>query len=444
MNPAKMNPAKMNPVRSGWLVAAWSVWALVGCSTGEELDPAEGAMLEARSTLERDTSPDVSDASYGTLIADNNAFAFDLYHELATGSDNLFYSPLSISVALAMTYAGAKATTKAEMAAALHYSLPQAELHPAFNQLTLELDSRNIAPHQTTEGDDKSVRVSLVNAAWAQQGYEFVPTYLDTLAVHHGAGVKLLDFSADPAGSTDIINAWVAQQTEDKIQDLIPDGALDSLTRLVLTNTLYFYANWATVFDTDMTHDEVFHAPSGEVTVPTMHGSLDTAYAEGNGWQMAELPYDGEKLSMTIILPDAGRFDEIRNGLTADWFTQSSAAMQHGDLDVSLPKFRFTWGTTSLKPALEAFGMVDAFDGTRADFSGMATGEQLYIADVLHQAFVGVDESGTEAAAATAVIMFGNAEPAAELIVDRPFVFLIRDVTGTLLFVGQVTNPTAS
>ncbi len=434
----------MNRVRSGWLIAAWLVWALVGCNSVEgEPNPVEQTVDEARSTLERDTSPDVSDGNYETLIADNNAFAFDLYHELATGSDNLFYSPLSISVALAMTYAGARGTTESQMATALHYSLPQAELHPAFNRLTLDLDSRNIAPHSTPEGD-KTVQISLVNAAWAQHGYAFVPTYLDTLAVHHGAGVNLLDFHGDPAGSTHIINEWVAQQTEDKITDLIPDGALTADTRLVLTNTLYFYANWATPFATIHTNDQVFHAPSGDVTVATMAGDLVTAYAEGDGWQMAELPYDGDQLSMTILLPEAGRFDEIRNGLTADWLAQSSAAMEEGEIVVGLPKFKFSWGSTSLKPALEALGMVDAFGAGQADFSGMATGEQLCLADVLHKAFVGIDESGTEAAAATASIMFGNSEPVAELTVNRPFVFLIRDVSGTLLFVGQVTDPTAS
>jgi serpin B len=175
-----------------------------------------------------------------------------------------------------------------------------------------------------------------------------------------------------------------------------------------------------------------------------MHGTLSSDYAVGDGWQMADLPYDGNKLSMTIILPDAGRFDEICTGLTADWLAQSRATMQSTEIAVGLPKFRFTWGSTSLKPALQALGMVQPFDETQADFSGMTTEEQLYIADVIHKAFVGVDESGTEAAAATAVIMAGNAGPPVELTVDRPFVFLIRDETGTLLFVGQVTDPTAS
>jgi serpin B len=436
----------MKRAGGGWQRAAWAGLVLVGCGSGgggDEPAPVNETIQEARSSLDRDTHPSVSDPNYGTLIAGNNAFAFDLYHQLATGPDNLFYSPLSISVALAMTYAGAKSTTESQMATALHYGLPQAELHPAFDRLTLELDSRNVAPHSTDEGT-KSVRVSLVNAAWAEQGYQFVPAYLDTLAVSYGAGVKLLDFAHDPAGSTDIINQWVAEQTEQKIQDLIPDGAIDSLTRLVLTNTLYFYANWRTVFVKEYTSDAVFHAPAGDQSVPTMHNELGVAYAAGDGWQMADLPYDGDNLSMTIILPAAGRFDEIRGGLTADWLAQHSAAMQQQLLSVSLPKFKFTWGTTSLKPALQALGMVDAFSGAEADFSGMTTSEKLYIADVLHKAFVGVDESGTEAAAATAVIMEGNGEPGGELTVDRPFVFLIRDASGTVLFVGQVTSPTAS
>jgi len=416
-------------------------FGLAACGGDGVLSPVDQEVQEARSDLARDTNPAVADADYSTLVADNNAFAFDLYHELATSSDNLFYSPLSISVALAMTYAGARSSTESEMATALHYSLPQGVLHPAFNRLTLELDTRNVASHPTEEGN-KSVRVSLVNAAWAQQNYQFVPDYLDTLALNYDAGVKLLDFGGNPAGSTDIINDWVAVQTEQKIKNLIPDGAIDSLTRLVLTNTLYFYANWGTVFNVEQTTNDVFHAPAGDQTVPMMHGDLSAPYGEGDGWQMADLPYDGGKLSMTIILPEAGRFDEIRAGLTADWLAQNTAAMTVQEIGVSLPRFEFTWGSTSLKPALQTLGMVQAF-GAGADFSGMATGEELYIGDVVHKAFVGVDESGTEAAAATAVLMQNFGMPPAYLIADRPFIFLIRDATGTLLFVGQLTSPTA-
>jgi serpin B len=174
-----------------------------------------------------------------------------------------------------------------------------------------------------------------------------------------------------------------------------------------------------------------------------MHGSISSRWATGDGWKLADLPYDGDKLAMTIVLPDAGRFDEIRGKLTATWLADADAASTQDMVVVALPKFKFTWGTKSLKPALEALGMKDPFDPTKADFSAMTTTEPLHIADVLHKAFVGVDESGTEAAAATAVIMSGNGMPDKTLDVDRPFVFLIRDTsTGSLLFVGQVVDPT--
>lgn len=397
---------------------------------------------EARSNLPRDTAPSVVDADFQAVLDGNTAFAFDLYGKLSESSANFFCSPLSVSTALAMTWAGARGLTESQMATTLHFPLAQNKMHPAFNKLMLELDSRNVALHQTEEGN-KTLKLQLTNAAWAQKNYTFLPEYLDTLAVHHDAGINLLDFQKDPPGTTKIINDWVAKQTEDKIQNLIPDGAITEYTRLVLTNTLYFYGNWATVFDKNQTKDGTFHAPSADVTVPVMHGVAWTGYTEGDGYQMANLPYDGGKLAMTIVLPAAGRFDEIRGNMTAAWLSAAVGKMADHGVSFALPKFRFVWGTESLKKPLETLGMTDAFDTLKADFTGMEPTGELYIGDVLHKAFVGVDESGTEAAAATAVLVLGGGLPDRTIEIDRPFVFFVRDtVTGTLLFVGHVVDPT--
>ncbi|MBI4955129.1 MAG: serpin family protein [Myxococcales bacterium] len=418
--------------------------ALGACQVEAEiaLEPTGQSITEARSDVPRNLNPSVPAADAEALRAGNTAFAFDLFDALAPGDANFFCSPASVSVALAMTYAGAKGDTATQMADALHFTLPSPALHLAFDELLLELEARDIALHETVDGP-KSVKLAFANAAWAQKDYAFVPAYLDTLAASYGAGVKLLDFAADPAGATVAINDWVAEQTEQKILDLIPEGALGPLTRLVLTNTLYFYGSWQTTFAEELTAPATFHAPAGDVSADTMHAALSTEYAEGDGWQLADLPYDGGALVMTIVLPAAGRFAEIRDGLSADWLAQADAARTARQTALALPKFRFTWGSESLKPALQSLGMLDAFDLTKADFTGMEATGELHVSDVLHQAFVGVDESGTEAAAATAVIMSGNGGPDATLTVDRPFVFLIRDhATGAVLFVGQVTDPT--
>jgi len=438
---------------------------VAACESADDPQGSAGAgtsqvIQEARSDKPRDTNPSVSDPAFSELVTGNNQFAFELYQKLATPNANHLCSPLSVSVALAMTWAGARTANESEMAAVLHFTLPQDALHSAMNKLMLELAARNTAPKDAAS--DKILRLDLVNAAWVQKDYQFVPAYLDTLAVEYGSGINLLDFKADPKGAAALINGWVAEKTEDKIQSLIPDGAISVGTRLVLTNALYFFGNWASPFRKGSTVDAPFHAASGDVTASMMEQTLQSRYAEGDGWQMADLGYVGGETAMTIVLPAAGRFDEIRGAMSAGWLAAADASASSTAVEFGLPKFRFTWGTESLVKPLKALGMVKAFDSTTdlgrpvADFSGMSTfgppaHEYLYIADVLHKAFIGVDEDGTEAAAATAVIMDAGATDGSvpgtpkHLYADRPFVFLIRDrTTGSLLFVGQVVDPTPS
>ena len=398
-----------------------------------------------RSTVPHDTDPNITAAQYETFLAETNAFGLELY-QATPNDENAFLSPTSTIVALAMTYAGANGDTATQMAKAMQSSLEPNVFHAAVNKMAMDLASRNIALHDTEEGQ-KSVRLSLVNGVFAQQDYTFLDSYLDVMSENYDAGVYLLDFVTDPDGSRDTINEWVAFHTEDRIDELLRPPDIHATTRLVLTNALYFYGSWMHAFNEDDTADAPFTTIEGtEVTVPTMHQDLMAAYGEGDGYQIVDLPYDGERVSMTVVLPEEGRFEEIRSGLTDSWLATARAGMEpDSEVALALPKFSFSWGTESFKPTLQSLGMVDAFiDGT-ADFSGMDGTTDLFIQDVLHQAFVGVDEDGTEAAAATAVVVGFNSEPdPAPMEVDRPFLFFVTDESGAIVFAGQVTDPTAA
>jgi len=394
----------------------------------------------ARSEIQRVTAPDVAPSDLGDLVSGNSAFAFGLYQYLAEGNDNLFYSPYSISLALAMTYAGARGETERQMADTLHFILSQDRLHPAFNGLDLELDRRG----EGAKGKDaEGFRLNIVNALWGQDGYEFLAEFLDLLAENYGAGLRLLDFAKAPEESRVTINDWVSDQTEGRIEDLIPKGIIDGLTRLVLTNAIYFNAAWSEPFEADQSDDGTFYPLDGsQVTVPMMRQTESFPYAEGEGYQAVELPYDGLELSMVILLPRAGGFEAFEGSLDAERVDAIVKDLARRRVALTMPKFEFE-SAFSLKGALAAMGMPDAFTGA-ADFSGMTGNRDLFIAEVIHKAFVSVDEAGTEAAAATAVVMALSAMPEVpvEVTVDRPFVFLIRDIeTGAILFVGRVVDP---
>jgi serpin B len=408
---------------------------LVGCG-GDEL------IGIAHSENQRIASPEVSPSDFNSLVDGNTAFAFDLYQALRGEQGNLFYSPYSISLALAMTYAGARGETEQQMADTLHFILSQDSLHPAFNSLDQQLASRG----KGAKGkDDQGFRLNIVNAIWGQQDYKFLSDYLDVLAENYGAGLRLLDFINEPEESRVTINDWVSDQTEGKIKDLIPQGVIDALTRLVLTNAIYFNAAWLNPFNEKMTHDGTFHLLDGsEVTVPMMHQTESFGYAEGEGYQAVELPYDGSQLSMVILLPEPGNFASFEQSLDADYVGAILTALADKQVALTMPKFEFE-SEFSLTDTLAAMGMPVAFSD-KADFSGMTGNRELSITDILHKAFVSVDESGTEAAAATAVVVGLTAVPAqpVQVTLDRPFIFLIRDIeTGTILFVGRVMNPGA-
>jgi serpin B len=388
----------------------------------------------------RVTSPEVTETDLKPLVEGNSAFAFNLYQALREEDGNLFYSPYSISLALAMTYAGARGETEQQMADTLHFTLPQNRLHPAFNSLDIELGKRG----EGAEGkDDEGFRLHIVNAIWGQKGYHFLPTFLDVLAENYGAGLRILDFASAPEESRRTINNWVSDQTEGRIEDLIPQGMIDILTRLVLTNAIYFNAAWQYPFNEAVTSDSQFYPlDGGEVTVPMMRQTESLGYTEDDNYQAVELPYDGGALSMVILLPRAGQFEAFEESLNAEQVSAIVNALDQRQVALAMPKFEFE-SAFKLKEALMAMGMPVAFT-EGADFSGMTGGRDLFISAVVHKAFVSVDEAGTEAAAATAVIMKLTALPGApvEFTANRPFIFLIRDIeTGSIRFVGRVLNP---
>ena len=402
--------------------------------------PATGQVLQ--SNKERITSPDVGSSEQELLVEGNSAFAFELYQELKGEEGNLFYSPYSISLALAMTYAGARNETAEQMANTLQFLLDQERLHPAFNWLDAELAKRG----EGAQGKDgEGFRLNIVNAIWGQKGYEFLPAFLDVLAENYSAGLRIVDFINETERSRVAINDWVSDQTEGRIEDLIPQGAIDKLTRLVLTNAIYFNAAWAYPFDDDVTTDGPFYLlDGGQVTVPMMKQTESFRYTEGEGYQAVELPYDGGELSMVILLPEAGKFQVFEETLSAQQVDAIINDLQSTRVALTMPRFEFD-SEFSLKDALADMGMPIAFSSS-ADFSGMTGNCDLFISEVIHKAFVAVDEAGTEAAAATAVIMPTAAppEPPVEVTIDHPFIFLIRDIdTGAILFVGRVMNPAA-
>lgn len=408
--------------------------SLVACSV-----PAASAMT-VKSDKPRIISPVVESTDMTTLVDGNTAFTLDLYKELKDKEGNIFYSPYSLSVALAMTYAGARGETEEQMAEALSFYLSQNQLHPTFNYLDQELASRG----EGAEGkDEEGFRLNIVNDIWGQKDFPFLPDFLDTLAENYGAGLRILDFINAPEESRVTINDYISEQTEEKIKDLIPEGVIDVMTRLVLTNAIYFNAAWQYPFSENMTSDGTFYLlDGGEVTIPMMYQEESLGYTEGDNYQAVELKYDGEELAMIILVPDSGQFEDFEMSLDVELLNDIIDNLENKHVELTLPKWEYE-SSFMMKETLQAMGMPIAFSEA-ADFSGMTGKRDLYIADVVHKAFVSVDEAGTEAAAASAVIMKLTAMPTdvAVVTVDRPFIFLIRDIeTGAILFFGRVVNP---
>ena len=427
---------RINRVSLCWALLAAAVMAsgLAGCNGPASIETIVNAD-EARSEKPRGAADSPAVDSVPDLVAGNTEFALDLYGALFDGGNNLFLSPYSLSVALAMTYAGARGETERQMAEVLHFSLPQAQLHPAFGALDQALAGGG-------QDDPQAFQSRLVHALWGQEGDTLLESFLDTLAENYGAGMQPVDFrQADEARRQ--INHWGLEQAENRIEELLPPGALDPETALVLTSAAHFQAAWLKPFAAEATHEANFTLlGGGQVMVPTMEQVADLGYAELPAVQAVELPYAGGEFSMVILLPDEGSFESFARGLDADQLEAILGALTPTSLRLALPKFRYDAGF-ELRDTLIDLGMVDAF-GDQADFSGIDGTHELFIEQVYHQAFVEVDEAGTKAAAASAVAIALKGTLQAELDVraERPFLFLIRNLdTNTILFLGHVVHP---
>ncbi len=432
-------------MRRKWLTALAAVTlvgGLGGCDPSErdvdpEVLPPPGEL--AKSDKERLTLP-AAPGDLAEAVRGQNDLGLELFRKLGGSEPNLFLSPVSISTALSMTYAGAAGDTALAFEQVLGSGLPPERFHRAMNELDRELAARGTSARAA---DGKPFRLRSTNQLFTQVGFPLELPFLDTLALEYGAGVRLLDFSTQPEPSREAINGWVDGRTEGRIPELLPQGTIDSLTRLVLVNAIYFNAAWKHPFEENATVTGDFHTLAGGVKqVPFMRSALLSARAaEVNGTEVVELAYDGDELSMLIVMPPAGGLPALEASLDSAAVEGFVAALKGESLDLSMPAFE-TRTSADLSAALQALGLANAF-GPAADFTGMNKDAELYIGGVIHEAFVKVNEAGTEAAAATAVVIRTTSVPQSRpVVLDRPFFFAIRDhATGALLFVGRIGEP---
>jgi serine protease inhibitor len=409
------------------------VLALAGCSAA--VSPG-GDIGLARADVPR-ASADPADALKAGAAID--AFGLDLYRAIAAGQTNLVFSPASITLALAMARAGARGQTAAEMDAVMH-GVASDDHAGWLNALDQALAARS-GTFRDESGADLPVTLRIANAPFAQEGMPLEQAYLAALAARFGGGLRLVDYETQTERARSLINGWVDTQTEHRIPELLAPGVLTPATRLTLVDAIYLKAPWQTAFSVDATTPGTFTRAGGStVQVPFMAATESLRYATGDGWRAVEIPYIGGSLAMTVIVPD--NLADFERTLSAASFSAITSALADAQVALALPKFGIET-KAELAPLLAALGMPSAFDD-RADFSGITTAEQLLISNVIHQANIDVDEKGTEAAAATAVVMRATAIPAEPVTfrADRPFLFALRDVpTGTVLFLGRVGDP---
>ena len=370
------------------------------------------------------------------MVLNNSSFAVGLYSHLKQIDGNLFFSPFSISAALAMTYAGAREKTANQMATALHFDQEPNQLHLSMG----ELISRLNAVQKESEVD-----LSVANAIWAQKGYQFLDEFFRVVQQSYQTDLNQVDFTTAADAARQAINRWVEEQTHQKIKDLIPPGVLNALTRLVLVNAIYFKGFWDTQFKPEDTQEMAFWlSAETNVRVPMMHQEHQFGYWENEWLQMLEMPYKDEALSLIVLLPrEKTEISVLEQKLTVENLMRWQGQLRKQKIELFFPKFKievqFNLGQT-----LSAMGMPDAFDPNRADFSAMIGKKDLFISAVIHKAFVEVNEEGTEAAAATGVVVGVTSIPPPSPIfkADHPFVFFIREnASGSILFLGRVLDP---
>ncbi|MFZ2015450.1 MAG: serpin family protein [Nocardioides sp.] len=378
-----------------------------------------------------------SEAAVPVVVTSMAAFTDDLWPHLAGATQNLALSPYSIDVALAMTANGATGATKAQMMEVLHLD-SLATFNTGIAALTRQVDSL-AGPVQNSTGKPGQVALAAANALFGDRATTWAKTFLTVLAKQYGAGMRDVDFRTAPERARSAVNAWTSQQTHDRIPQILPPGSVDQLTRLVLVDALYFKAPWDLAFDDRSTSRRQFHVtPERTVGVDMMTSTDNASYLVGTHYRGARLDYAGRRLAMTVALAEGDERAALHELLGDLGRTPDGTPVL-----LSMPRWTFR-AASPLTPPLQQLGMTLAFDPTRADFSAMTADERLYVADALHQTFVAVDEQGTEAAAATAVVMgatSGQANPET-LVLERPFLFAIHDTAhGTPLFVGRVADP---
>jgi serpin B len=422
---------------------------IAGCTGTAPIPPGSSDGLITKETTMHPVVTTTSTPDNARAVADaNNRFAFDLYSRLAKEKEksdgNIFFSPFSLSSALAITYEGARGKTADEIRSVCYFPENNMALRGGFSAMNAGINSGD--PHY-------SLRTA--NALWAEKTYPFLTEYVTTAEHSYGAKTTNLDFIGHPEDSRITINTWVEDKTEDRIKDLIPAGVIDPTTRLVITNAIYFKGDWVKQFDKNKTTDTDFRTVPGKtVKVRMMQRTDEDAiylYAENSDLQMLSMPYEhttGKELSMVILLPKTDSLTTTESSLNTDVLSALQQSAESRRVKVYFPKYTLKT-KYSLPKLLGAMGMPTAFTGN-ADFSGMDGTKNLLISDVIHQAFVDVNEEGTEAAAATAVVMRlaaapANPDPVPVFRADHPFIFLIQDdETGSILFMGRVVNPTGS
>jgi serpin B len=401
-------------------------------------------------------------ADFDLAATATNQLAVDLDRQLATGNENLCVSPYSIETAMAMAFAGADGETHTEMARVLHFPNDSSEVPASFSSLQHSLEEITTKTAEIVKeskrfgGPSEPITISIANRLFAQKGYDFRESFLALVKENFGGAFEPLDFVHESSGATRHINKWIADQTRDRIRDLIPAGGLNETTRLVLANAIYLKAPWADPFSEPATQPEPFHARGGApVNAPMMRKrSENFGYAKHDGFTTVSLPYSGADLQFLILLPDdVNGLRALESKLTSEVLA-SCARLEKRDVDLHLPKFKLEPPTMALAEKFEALGMKSAFDQPvgSANFDRMAPrkpSNYLCISQIFHKTFIAVDEKGTEAAAATAVAMLATSAamrntppPPIEVKVDRPFVYAIQHVpSGVCLFLGRVTDP---
>lgn len=434
-----MNATTSRGVVSLLVLAALAVPITAGCGGEEPAAVSEAGGAAGNVATAKAASEDVA-----TLAEGGNQFAFDLYGRLA-GGGNFFFSPYSISTALAMTAAGARGNTEHEMATVLHFPTQGVEGEPSFiSRERVVASFGSLQEGLVASRETRGYELHIANSLWGQEGYPFKESFLDLVEKHFGGGFNLADFERNADAERVRINQWAESETREKIEDLIPPGGVDGLTTLVLTNAVYFKGQWLSRFDEEKTSDATFHGTGGDATVPMMYQKGDFRYFESEDVQVLEMPYRGEEISMLVVLPRPESLVNLRvieSRLTPEMLSDWSGRLREQELKVYFPRFEMTWGTEDIADHLAALGIRDAF-GEKADFSGMTDLRDLFIASVFHKAFVAVNEEGTEAAAATAVVMKRLAIMEETIFrADHPFLFVIRDdATGSILFMGRVAD----